>query len=260
MTAGENAPESCEDWFEICEDNLARLRAHQDAKYVPLEKAMRAETMRLKREHSELRKRNMEEVERKLAQIAADREAREKVPGTPENILAGQRAQQEAKLAEQKKAINEHTADQERKIWADTEKKIAEIEMQRERDARSEGREYVPERWGGLRAGYRMYPDGGTVRDTPNVVGAMLRRFNTKCGDPTAGDTLYGMAQKAGASESIARSGLRDESSCYHKGRWPKVGGQHQCTICLGSSYRFILECPRCRIRACASCRKQLRG
>lgn len=48
-------------------------------------------------------------------------------------------------------------------------------------------------------------------------------------------------------------------TSCAHVGLWPRVEGQHQCSVCSKTFFSFILRCSECKVMACASCRRQLR-
>lgn len=49
---------------------------------------------------------------------------------------------------------------------------------------------------------------------------------------------------------------LRDRHECLHRGQWRRIGGRHQCEECFHTLPDFILECPRCRIRACVRCKR----
>jgi hypothetical protein len=46
--------------------------------------------------------------------------------------------------------------------------------------------------------------------------------------------------------------------SCLHDGWWTKVEGRRACSRC-SITYGYLLECPGCQMKACASCQKDLR-
>lgn len=56
------------------------------------------------------------------------------------------------------------------------------------------------------------------------------------------------------------RSGRATQSPCRHAGWWPKVEGRQLCGRCDTFQNRFLLQCPGCKMVACASCQKSLRG
>ena len=56
------------------------------------------------------------------------------------------------------------------------------------------------------------------------------------------------------------RSGRATQSTCRHDGWWPKVEGRQLCGKCNTFQNRFLLQCPGCKMVACASCQKSLRG
>jgi hypothetical protein len=45
---------------------------------------------------------------------------------------------------------------------------------------------------------------------------------------------------------------------CLHDGWWAKVEGRRACSRC-SITYGYLLECPGCQMKACASCQKDLR-
>ena len=49
-------------------------------------------------------------------------------------------------------------------------------------------------------------------------------------------------------------------SVCRHEGWWPKVEGRQLCSKCHALQNRFALQCPGCKMVACAGCQKVLRG
>lgn len=48
-------------------------------------------------------------------------------------------------------------------------------------------------------------------------------------------------------------------SKCIHEGWWDKVEGRMTCERCGVSRYSYLLQCPSCSYRACASCQNELR-
>ena len=72
-------------------------------------------------------------------------------------------------------------------------------------------------------------------------------------------------AEEAAAAEKArkarnARSGRATKSTCRHDGWWPKVEGKQLCGECDAFQNRFVLQCPGCKMLACASCQKSIRG
>ena len=55
-------------------------------------------------------------------------------------------------------------------------------------------------------------------------------------------------------------SGRATQNTCSHAGWWPKVEGRQLCGKCDTFQNRFLLQCPSCKMVACASCQKSLRG
>lgn len=45
---------------------------------------------------------------------------------------------------------------------------------------------------------------------------------------------------------------------CRHRTFWLKVEGRHECSVCYKTFNGFVLQCPDCKIMACASCKKAL--
>ena len=64
-------------------------------------------------------------------------------------------------------------------------------------------------------------------------------------------------AEGAAATAAAAK---KSQSTCRHDGWWPKVEGMQLCGTCHIVQNRFALQCPRCKIVACTSCQKGLRG
>ncbi|KAI1382915.1 uncharacterized protein F4822DRAFT_86326 [Hypoxylon trugodes] len=51
-----------------------------------------------------------------------------------------------------------------------------------------------------------------------------------------------------------------EAKSCGHMEWWKKVNGSHICSHCSIKTTQFALQCPECKIFACASCRKLLQA
>ncbi|KAI1940568.1 hypothetical protein LOZ66_002164 [Ophidiomyces ophidiicola] len=51
----------------------------------------------------------------------------------------------------------------------------------------------------------------------------------------------------------------RAPTMCFHDCWWDKVEGRMACEKCFVSRYSYLLECPLCKMKACAACQKQLR-
>jgi hypothetical protein len=48
-------------------------------------------------------------------------------------------------------------------------------------------------------------------------------------------------------------------SACLHEGWWDKIEGRMTCESCAVSRYSYLLQCPSCKMKACASCQQTLR-
>lgn len=73
----------------------------------------------------------------------------------------------------------------------------------------------------------------------------------------TAQQTGNGPARKKHTSTNQAGSARPDAKVCFHDRFWPKINGRHQCSMCSKMYNGFILQCPKCGIMACASCKKR---
>ena len=60
--------------------------------------------------------------------------------------------------------------------------------------------------------------------------------------------------------EAARRAKPATKSTCRHGRFWPKIEGAWRCSNCCAMQRRFAFECPGCKIVACASCRRILRG
>lgn len=55
-----------------------------------------------------------------------------------------------------------------------------------------------------------------------------------------------------------AEAAREERHKCIHKGWWPKVEGRMACENC-SQTYEYLLRCPDCSMKACASCQRKLR-
>ncbi|EFR02051.1 hypothetical protein MGYG_05054 [Nannizzia gypsea CBS 118893] len=51
----------------------------------------------------------------------------------------------------------------------------------------------------------------------------------------------------------------RAPTRCFHDCWWDKVEGRMACEKCSVSRYSYLLQCPLCKMKACAACQQQLR-
>lgn len=65
-------------------------------------------------------------------------------------------------------------------------------------------------------------------------------------------------ARSSGGSRHKTRSGATI-SPCLHEGWWDKIEGRSTCESCAVSRYSYLLQCPGCKMKACASCQQKLR-
>ncbi|KAI3322093.1 hypothetical protein HD806DRAFT_500978 [Xylariaceae sp. AK1471] len=69
-------------------------------------------------------------------------------------------------------------------------------------------------------------------------------------------------SRKAADKRQTRAQKQADESqrACFHRGWWDEVPGRTTCSICSTTLTKFALECPGCHIKACASCKRTLKG
>jgi hypothetical protein len=56
----------------------------------------------------------------------------------------------------------------------------------------------------------------------------------------------------------VAKAAKEKRRPCIHDGWWPKAEGWMACENC-SETYRYLLKCPNCSLKACASCQRKLR-
>lgn len=81
------------------------------------------------------------------------------------------------------------------------------------------------------------------------------RRFSGHNNDPWA---QAEPARSSGRSRHKTQSGATIPV-CLHEGWWDKIEGQSTCESCAVSRYSYLLQCPGCKMKACASCQQKLR-
>lgn len=65
-------------------------------------------------------------------------------------------------------------------------------------------------------------------------------------------------AQRKNASRPATTA--NSKSTCRHHAFWQQIQGQHLCENCHKFQKRFAFQCPGCKMIACASCRRDLKG
>jgi hypothetical protein len=68
-------------------------------------------------------------------------------------------------------------------------------------------------------------------------------------------ETVKKMREEALRAAQAAREKRR---TCIHDGWWPKAEGRMACEKC-SETYGYLLQCPYCKMKACASCQRKLR-
>lgn len=58
---------------------------------------------------------------------------------------------------------------------------------------------------------------------------------------------------------NFAPTSKLEKENCCHEGWWDRVDGRMTCEQCSVSRYSYLLQCPECKMKACASCQQQLR-
>ncbi|KAI1121800.1 hypothetical protein F5Y10DRAFT_255527 [Nemania abortiva] len=48
------------------------------------------------------------------------------------------------------------------------------------------------------------------------------------------------------------------QSACLHAGWWDQIPGRTVCSVCSETLGKFALQCPSCRMKACAACRRKI--
>lgn len=81
--------------------------------------------------------------------------------------------------------------------------------------------------------------------------------WRTSSGQATAPHSDHSSRSTKSTLESTTRT---RRTPCAHIRFWPRVEGQHQCSVCSRTFYSFILQCSACKMMACAPCRIQLRS
>ncbi|KAF8850433.1 DnaJ-domain-containing protein [Acephala macrosclerotiorum] len=66
--------------------------------------------------------------------------------------------------------------------------------------------------------------------------------------------------EAARASEAFQgnRKGQEQPATCRHDAWWPKLEGRRVCEKC-SITYGYLLQCPKCEVKTCASCQQTLR-
>lgn len=67
-------------------------------------------------------------------------------------------------------------------------------------------------------------------------------------------------ARRARPTRNNNRSEPAAKRTCRHGRFWPKIEGAQLCSNCCAMQRHFAFECPGCKIVACGSCRRILRG
>lgn len=84
--------------------------------------------------------------------------------------------------------------------------------------------------------------------------GPSTDRVNERYG---AGRQNFSKKDKNAATDG---NGAASESMCSHRKFWEKVDGAGDCDKCAQYQRKFLYQCPGCDMRACAECRRTLRG
>ncbi|KAH8805183.1 DnaJ domain-containing protein [Xylogone sp. PMI_703] len=72
-------------------------------------------------------------------------------------------------------------------------------------------------------------------------------------------ETLEEEMRKARSAGFGKTQGAKEQEICDHDGWWNKVSGRLACEKCFAAHYGYLLQCPGCQMKACATCQAALR-
>lgn len=182
-----------------------------------------------------------------MQQQAREREAKEREERLREERIKAQREQNEKRKREQDSArAREEASRKAEESQREAREREAAQEMANQRIRETERRERD------LRQ--RLF-EKLAKQDTE---GKMPRQNQNQ---PT--DSTTPRSWNSSTSQTPRRQNRRPAPQtgvCRHRKFWPKVQGRNQCSVCFKTFNGFVLQCPECKILACASCKKGLRG
>lgn len=172
-----------------------------------------------------------------LEKVRIEREARERTVREKQDKERRERKEREKALREQQEKENRELLE---KVAARRRK------WEEEEATRNEELEERLER-----AREKMQEDAERRRSRGSHVDEWLRGTSTSFG--RAGSRAQGHSEPYSGFASTTRS------NCIHEGWWDKVDGRMACEKCGVSRYSYLLQCPGCQFKACASCQQVLR-
>lgn len=220
-----------------------RTESEEEKQHKANERLMRLHNSNLKEQMLNVKMQKLKVWETDLEQArvrfeTTDRIYDARVKAIQERINARRRAEQQDRMAEAQaalaKARQETYERQRREASAHAARQKAEqaaawAEQVRTRKAREEEARKQQE----ARAAREEANRRQTARETPQK-----NRTSAPFSSPAAAQT--------------------SRIACSHDGWWPKVEGRRACEKC-SNTFRFVLECPNCKMKACASCQHDLR-
>ena len=200
----------------------------------------------------------------------AEKEARLKKLQDALRDVTGQIAAEKKKAADEKNKVEEEArARRQQEARAremrEAQERLAEMQKRRAEQAAKEARE-AQARWDAWEAQERARKEAkeraeAELRAAKERVEAEWRAAKERVEAEwrAARETAAAAAKQAKKAQND-RAGRASQSTCRHDGWWPKVEGKQFCGTCRTVQPRFALQCPGCKMVACASCQKSLRG
>ena len=210
--------------------------AEKEARLKTLQEALRGVDRRIAIEKEKVadEKRRLEEEEKRARKLKMEQEARDRRMREERERMAKWQKEQDEQAAKRAREARERMAKWQKEQEEQAAKRAREAQAAREA-WEAQARE---------RAAAAAEEKG---RREANTRAEAMRR---------AQEETTKKAKKAPSH----RSGPTTQSTCHHAGWWPKVEGRQLCGKCDTFQNRFLLQCPGCKMVACASCQKSLRG
>ncbi|KAI9768088.1 MAG: hypothetical protein M1840_005122 [Geoglossum simile] len=209
---------------------LKRLEEEHE-KWAKVEAEARAKDMR-----EELERLGRERAER-LGRERAERLGRERA-----ERLGRERAE---RLREQQRQKEKEQREKEQREKAEKERQSEREEERREQELRE-----------------RQAAQAEEARKTRERLAQELReRVERQRGEQRQQQQRHREPQRTRRARRTptSSSSYNDSATCRHLKFWPKVEGDHQCSVCKRHFRAWILRCPDCGVRACAGCKVVLR-
>ena len=180
-------------------------------------------------------------------QQAREREAQEREERLREERIKAQREQNEKWKREQDAArAREEASRKAEESQRQAREKEAAQEAMKQRIRETERRERD------LRQ--RLF-ENLTKQDTEGKMPHQNQKSPTDSPTPRSGNSTSQTPRRQNRRPAAQTGSTR---VCRHREFWLKVQGRNECSVCFKTFNGFVLQCPGCKILACASCKKGL--